>query len=139
MKNDQPQIVAFLCNWCAYEGADSAGRARLACPENLKVIRVMCSGRIDPRFVLEAFDAGADGVMILGCPSESCHYKTGNVEALKRVVVLKKVLAQFGIAEDRLRIDWISAKEAQKFVAVVAQMIENVKNLRPFKKDGKET
>lgn len=132
MKAFEPHIVGFLCNWCSYEGADSAGRARLACPANLKVVRVMCSGRTDPMFVLEAFEAGADGVMILGCPSGSCHYKTGNIQALKRVTVLKKVLVQFGIAEDRLKIDWIAAGEAQKFVEVVSKMVENVRRLGPF-------
>jgi len=132
MNHFEPHIIGFLCNWCSYEGADSAGRARLVYPANLKVIRVMCSGRTDPMFILEAFNVGADGVLILGCPPGSCHYKTGNVEALKRVKVLKKVLAQFGIAEDRLRIDWISAGEAEKFVEVVSKMVENVRRLGPF-------
>ena len=132
MNNFEPHIVGFLCNWCSYEGADSAGRARLVYPANMKVVRVMCSGRNDPVFILEAFNAGADGVLILGCPPGSCHYKTGNVEVLKRVKVLKKVLAQFGIAEDRLIIDWVSAGEAEKFVKVVSEMVENVRRLGPF-------
>lgn len=128
----EPQIVGFLCNWCSYEGADACGRARLACPANLKIIRVMCSGRIDPQFVLKAFDAGADGVLILGCPSGSCHYKTGNVKALKRFAVLKRMLVQFEIAPDRFKIDWIAAGEAEKFVEVVAKMVEDVRSLGPL-------
>ena len=132
MNGFEPIIIGFFCNWCAYEGADAAGRARLACPVNLKVVRVMCSGRTDPRFILEALTEGADGVLVLGCPAGSCHYKKGNVLTLKRYTLLKKMLVQFGIEADRVRLDWISAGEAEKYVDVVSGMVEKVKRLGPL-------
>jgi F420-non-reducing hydrogenase iron-sulfur subunit len=132
MTGFEPKIIGFLCNWCSYEGADSAGRARKAYPANLRVVRVMCSGRVDPQFILEAFKEGADGVMILGCHPGDCHYKEGNLQALKRYGVLKSVLGQFGIEKDRLRLDWISAGEGDKFVQVVSDMTERMKQLGPL-------
>ena len=132
MTGFEPKIIGFLCNWCSYEGADSAGRARKAYPANLRVVRVMCSGRVDPQFILEAFKEGADGVMILGCHPGDCHYKEGNLQALKRYGVLKRVLGQFGIEEDRLRLDWISAGEGDKFVQVVSDMTERMRQLGPL-------
>ena len=134
MTGFEPKIIGFLCNWCSYEGADSAGRARKAYPANLRVVRVMCSGRVDPQFILEAFKEGADGVMILGCHPGDCHYKEGNLQALKRYGVLKSVLGQFGIEEDRLRLDWISAGEADKFVQVVSDMTERMRQLGPLRR-----
>lgn len=128
----EPKIIGFLCNWCSYEGADAAGRARKAYPANLRVVRVMCSGRVDPQFILEAFKEGADGVMILGCHPGDCHYKEGNLQMLKRYAVLKRVLGQFGIEEDRLRLDWISAGEGDKFVKVVCEMTERMRQLGPL-------
>jgi F420-non-reducing hydrogenase iron-sulfur subunit len=132
MTGFEPKIIGFLCNWCSYEGADSAGRARKAYPANLRVVRVMCSGRVDPQFILEAFKEGADGVMILGCHPGDCHYKEGNLQALRRYSVLKRVLGQFGIEEDRLRLDWISAGEGDKFVQVVSDMTERMRQLGPL-------
>lgn len=132
----EPKIIGFLCNWCSYEGADSAGRARKAYPANLRVVRVMCSGRVDPQFILEAFKEGADGVMILGCHPGDCHYKEGNLQALKRYGVLKRVLGQFGIEEDRLRLDWISAGEGDKFVQVVSDMTERMRQLGPLRRSS---
>jgi F420-non-reducing hydrogenase iron-sulfur subunit len=132
MTGFEPKIIGFLCNWCSYEGADSAGRARKAYPANLRVVRVMCSGRVDPQFILEAFKEGADGVMILGCHPGDCHYKEGNLQALRRYGVLKRVLGQFGIEEDRLRLDWISAGEGDKFVQVVSDMTERMRQLGPL-------
>jgi F420-non-reducing hydrogenase iron-sulfur subunit len=134
MTGFEPKIIGFLCNWCSYEGADSAGRARKAYPANLRVVRVMCSGRVDPQFILEAFKEGADGVMILGCHPGDCHYKGGNLQALKRYGVLKRVLGQFGIEEDRLRLDWISAGEGDKFVQVVSDMTERMRQLGPLRR-----
>ena len=133
MTDFEPTIIGFLCNWCSYEGADAAGRARKAYPANLRVVRVMCSGRVDPQFILEAFKEGADGVMILGCHPGDCHYKEGNLQALKRYGVLKRMLRQFGIAEDRLRLDWISAGEGDKFVQVVSDMTERMRQLGPLR------
>ena len=132
MKRFEPKIIGFLCNWCSYEGADAAGRARKCYPSNLRVIKVMCSGRVDPQFILEAFQAGADGVMILGCHPGDCHYKEGNVQALKRYAMMKPLLAGFGIEEDRFRLDWISASEQDKFVQVVSNMTERIRELGPI-------
>ena len=134
MTGFEPKIIGFLCNWCSYEGADAAGRGRKAYPANLNVVRVMCSGRVDPQFILEAFKEGADGVMILGCHPGDCHYKEGNLQALKRYGVLKRVLEQFGIEEDRLRLDWISAGEGDKFVQVVSDMTERMRHLGPLRR-----
>jgi F420-non-reducing hydrogenase iron-sulfur subunit len=132
MNRFEPIIVGFLCNWCAYEGADAAGRARKPYPANLRVIRVLCSGRTDPQFVIEAFKEGADGVLILGCHPGECHYKEGNFQTLKRYTILKKMLVQFGIEGDRLRLDWVSASERDKFVEVVSDMVEKVRKLGPL-------
>lgn len=132
MNRFEPVIIGFLCNWCAYEGADAAGRARKAYPVNLRVIRVLCSGRTDPQFVLEAFKEGADGVLILGCHPGECHYKEGNFQTLKRYTILRKMIVQFGIEEDRLRLDWVSASEGDKFVEVVTDMVEQVRKLGPL-------
>jgi len=132
MNDFEPKIVGFLCNWCSYEGADSAGRARKEYPAGLRVIRVMCSGRVDPLFIIKAFKEGADGVMILGCHLGDCHYKEGNYQALRRHALLKKMVAQFGIEEDRLRLDWVSAGEGDKFVGIVREMVEKVKQLGPL-------
>jgi F420-non-reducing hydrogenase iron-sulfur subunit len=133
MTHFEPRIIGFLCHWCAYEGADAAGRAQKAYPVNLRIIRVMCSGRMDPQFVLKAFKEGADGVLILGCHPGDCHYKEGNLQTLKRYTMLKKMLPQFGIQGERFRLDWISAAERDKFVDVVSDMVERVRELGPLK------
>ncbi len=132
MNGFEPKIVAFLCNWCSYEGADAAGRARKPYPPNLRVIRLLCSGRTDPQFILEAFQKGADGVLILGCHPGDCHYKEGNLQTLKRYTILKEMLGEFGIEDERLRLDWISAGEQDKFVEVVSDTVEKVRRLGPL-------
>jgi len=128
----EPKIVGFLCNWCAYAGADLAGVSRLQYPHNVRIIRVMCSGRIDPAFVLEAFKDGADGVLVAGChlPSD-CHYLSGNFKAQRRMFLLKKVLEQFGIEPQRLRLEWVSASEGDHFAWVIREMVEEVRRLGP--------
>jgi F420-non-reducing hydrogenase iron-sulfur subunit len=132
MKDFEPRIVGFLCNWCSYEGADAAGRARKIYPANLHVVRVMCSGRVDPQFVLKAFKEGADGVVILGCHLGDCHYKEGNFQALKRYRMFRRVLADFGIEAERFRLDWISAGDKDKFVDVVTEMVAALRRLGPL-------
>ena len=132
MSGFEPKIVGFLCNWCSYEGADSVGRAGKVYPPNLRVIRVMCSGRVDPQFVMKAFSAGADGVLILGCHPGECHYKEGNFHALKRYILLKKMLIQFGIEEGRLQLHWVSASEGDTFVKVVSEMVRDLKKMGPL-------
>jgi len=136
----EPKIIAFLCNWCSYAGADLAGVSRIQYPPNIRIIRVMCSGRIDPAFVLEAFKNGADGVLVAGChlPSD-CHYLSGNFKAARRIALLRKVLADFGIEPERLRLEWVSASEGDRFAAIVRAMVEEIRKLgpSPFKnKDG---
>jgi F420-non-reducing hydrogenase iron-sulfur subunit len=135
----EPKIIGFLCNWCAYAGADLAGVSRIQYPTNIMIIRVMCSGRIDPAFVLEAFKDGADGVLVAGChlPSD-CHYISGNFKALRRITLLKRVLKDFGVEPERLRLEWVSASEGDKFASVVRDMVEQLKKLGPCSVTNKE-
>ena len=127
----EPSIIGFLCNWCSYAGADLAGVSRIQYPPNLRIIRVMCSGRVDPAFILEAFRSGADGVLIAGCHPGDCHYIAGNYKAQRRGILLKKLLEQFGVEPQRLRIEFVSASEGAKFAAVVKEMVEDIKKLGP--------
>jgi F420-non-reducing hydrogenase iron-sulfur subunit len=128
----EPNIVAFVCNWCSYGGADIAGNMKLKYPSNVRLIRVMCSGRVDPEFIMEAFRGGADGVMILGCHPGDCHYIEGNYKALKRYNMLKPLLDQFNIEQDRLYLDWVSASEGEKFARVTREMNERITQLGPL-------
>jgi F420-non-reducing hydrogenase iron-sulfur subunit len=127
-----PRIVGFLCNWCSYAGADKAGTAQLQYPPNVQVIRVMCTGRIDPQFVLKAFESGADGVLILGCHPGDCHYKEQNYRAIQRHRILLKMLRQFGIEEERCRFDFVSAAEGEAFARIMGEMTESIQKLGPF-------
>jgi F420-non-reducing hydrogenase iron-sulfur subunit len=128
----EPKIVGFLCNWCSYRGADLAGTARIKYAPNVRVIRVMCSARVEPTFILKAFQSGADGVLVLGCHPGDCHYSEGNYKTMRRLPLLKKLLAQMGIEPDRLRLDWVSASEGDKFATVVNEITETVRALGPL-------
>ena len=131
-KRFEPRVVGFLCNWCSYTGADLAGTSRIKSAPNLRIIRVMCSGRVDPSFILRAFQLGADGVLVAGCHPGDCHYQEGNFKALRRVLLLKRILREFGIDERRLRLEWISASEAQKFATASTEFTEEVRALGPL-------
>ena len=128
----EPRIVAFFCNWCTYLAADLAGTTRLKYPPNVRVVRVMCSGRIDPQFVLDAFAKGADGVLIGGCHPGDCHYESGNYKTLRRFELLRRTLRALGIEEARFRLEWLSASEAEPLRAVVSDMVEKVRALGPL-------
>jgi F420-non-reducing hydrogenase iron-sulfur subunit len=129
----EPKIVGFLCNWCSYAGADKAGTAQTPYPSNVRVVKVMCSGRVEPEFVLQSYREGADGVLILACHPGDCHYKEGNYRAGQRNRMLLQLLRQFGIEEERCRFDYVSAGEGEKFVRVITEMVETIRNLGPLK------
>jgi len=129
----EPKIVAFLCNWCSYAGADLAGTSRTKCAPNVACIRLMCSGGLEPAFVLKAFKEGADGVLVCGCHLGDCHYVDGNYKTLRRMALLGKMLEQFGIEEPRVRLQWVCASCAEDFVSVVDKMTSEVRELGPFK------
>jgi len=128
----EPRLVAFFCNWCTYTAADLAGVSRLKHAPNVRIIRVMCSGRVDPQFVLDAFAKGADGVLIGGCHIGDCHYVEGNYKALRRVQMLRRILRGMGIEDDRFRLEWISASEGEKVKLVINDMVAKVRALGPL-------
>jgi F420-non-reducing hydrogenase iron-sulfur subunit len=134
MTDWEPKIVAFFCNWCTYGAADLAGVSRLQYPPNIRVIRVPCSGRISPKFILGAFRSGADGVWVSGCHPGDCHYIEGNFYARRKFVLFKNLLEYVGVEPDRLHFSWISSAEATKFVEVVKDVTRSVKALGPSKR-----
>jgi len=139
-KEFEPNIIGFLCNWCSYAGADLAGTSRIQYPPNLKVIRVMCSGRVNPIFVVNALQQGADGVLIGGCHPGDCHYERGNYLARRRMAILKKLLEYIGIDDRRVRMTWVSAAEGKKFAEVVKEVTDDVREVGPmeqFKRENK--
>ena len=127
----EPKILAFCCNWCSYAGADLAGVSRYQYPPNVRIIRVMCSGRIDPEFILHAFEKGIDGVMVIGCHIGDCHYVSGNLEAEKKVKIVKRLLEIVGLESDRLALEWVSAAEGLRFSRLIADFVERIKQLGP--------
>jgi F420-non-reducing hydrogenase iron-sulfur subunit len=128
----EPRIVAFFCNWCTYTAADLAGVSRLKYAPNVRIVRLMCSGRVDPQFVLAALAGGADGVLIGGCHLGDCHYSEGNLKTLRRFELLKRLLHDFGLEDERVRLEWISAAEGDKVRTVVNDMVERVRRLGPL-------
>ena len=129
MGDFKPKIIVFCCNWCSYAGADLAGTSRLKIKPYFRIIRTMCSGRIEPSFIFHAFAQGADGVMIAGCHPGDCHYNAGNYKARRRITLLQNILPQLGIEPERLRLEWISASEAPKFQSTVNEFIDTVTEL----------
>jgi F420-non-reducing hydrogenase iron-sulfur subunit len=128
----EPKIIGFLCNWCSYRAADLAGTARIKYPPNIRILRVMCSGRVDPMFILNAFARGADGVMLAGCHPGECHYVDQNYKALRRYAMLKQMLRQMGLEEDRLRLVWASAAEGQQLAEAIEKLVADVRRLGPL-------
>lgn len=127
----EPRIVGFLCNWCSYTGADLAGTSRIKYKPNVRVIRVMCSARVDPTFIIKAFREGADGVLVCGCHPGDCHYQEGNYKTMRRMPLLKRLLKEYGIEPERIRLEWVSASEGQRFAEVVNAITEDVRALGP--------
>lgn len=128
----EPQIVGFLCNWCSYAGADMSGTSRISYPANIRIVRVPCTGRVDPLFVLKALQEGADGVMVLGCHPGDCHYTEGNFHARRRFALMHSFLDYLGVDADRVHITWVSASEGQRFAQVVASFTEQVRRMGPW-------
>lgn len=128
----EPRIIGFLCNWCSYAGADRAGASQTTYPPNVSIIKLMCTGRIDPQFILRAFASGADGVIILACPPGDCHYKEGNLRAAQRHSLLARVLEQMGVERERCRFDYVSAGDGNKYAQVITDMVDTVRHLGPL-------
>lgn len=128
----EPKIVGFLCNWCSYSGADLAGVSRIKSAPNVRIIRTMCSGRVDPAFILKSFQLGADGVVVMGCHLGDCHYQEGNYKTMRRIPFLKRLIREFGIDQRRLRLEWVSASEGDRFAEVVNEMTEEIRKIGPF-------
>jgi len=130
----EPKIVAYVCNWCTYLGADLAGTARLEYPPNVRIIRLPCTGRIDPLFIIKAFERGADGVIVSGCHPADCHYTSGNYHARRRFALFKELLEFVGVEPGRVTFSWVSASEGQKWREVVNGATERVRELGPFER-----
>jgi F420-non-reducing hydrogenase iron-sulfur subunit len=127
----EPIIVAFCCNWCSYAGADLAGTSRLQYPPNVRIVRVMCSGMVHPKLVMDALNKGADGVLICGCHPGDCHYLEGNLRAQKRAEAIGLMLEDFGLEPERFRLEWVSASEGPRFAQVMTDMVEAVRGIGP--------
>ena len=135
----EPKIVAFLCNWCSYAGADLAGVSRFQYPTNVRVIRVPCSGRVNPMYIVKALQEGADGVLVSGCHPGDCHYISGNLVARRKFALLKNFVEYIGIEPGRVQFSWVSASEGSRFAALIEQVVEDVKKLGPAKRLVKES
>jgi F420-non-reducing hydrogenase iron-sulfur subunit len=131
MDDFEPRIIGFFCNWCTYAGADLAGTSRIQYPPNIRVIRLMCSGALDPVYVIKALLEGADGILIGGCHPGDCHYQSGNYKARRRVAILQSILKQMGFEPERVWLRWISASEGRYFADTVTEMVARLKELGP--------
>jgi len=133
MTDFQPRILAFCCNWCAYAGADLAGTSRIQYPPNVRIVKVMCSGRVDPAAVMAAFRKGIDGVLVAGCHPGDCHYISGNEMAKVRMDFLRGFLEELGIERERFRLEWIAGSEGQKFARIIQDMVDGIRGLGPLR------
>lgn len=131
----EPKIIAFCCNWCAYAGADLAGVSRVQYPPNIRIIRLMCSGRLEPEIVVKSLFYGADGVLVLGCHIGECHYLTGNHRVKKRIAIVRRLLSYLGIDPRRVRLDWVSAAEGARFAQIVTEFTEEIRKLGPISEE----
>jgi len=127
----QPKVVGFLCNWCSYVGADMAGTSRISYAPNIRILRVPCSGRVNPMLLLKCFQQGADGVLVSGCHPGDCHYNEGNYHARRSLALLRDFLDYLGIAKERLRVEWVSASEGQRFAEIVSNFTTELTKLGP--------
>ena len=134
----EPKVTAFACNWCSYAGADLAGVSRMQYPPNIRIIRVMCSGRVEPHFITDALMSGADGVLVLGCHPGDCHYMGGNIEAKRRLELLQELFRKFSLDDRRVRIEWVSASEGDKLARTVKEFVETLRNASPMDADAFE-
>lgn len=133
MSNFEPNIIAFLCNWCSYAGADLSGTSRYKYPANIKILRVMCSGRVNPLMIVQAFREGVDGVVISGCHPGDCHYTQGNYFARRRFILFRRFLEFLGINPERLALSWVSASEGKRFADLMGEVTEKIRDLGPIK------
>jgi F420-non-reducing hydrogenase iron-sulfur subunit len=135
----EPVIVAFLCNWCSYAGADLAGVSRMQYPANVRIIRVPCSGRVDPLYIIKALQEGADGVLVSGCHPGDCHYISGNLVARRKFAMLKSFLNYLGIEPERVQFSWVSASEGGRFASLIEKVVNDVKKLKTSRRLVKES
>jgi F420-non-reducing hydrogenase iron-sulfur subunit len=131
MTDFEPTIIAFVCNWCTYTAADLAGTSRLIYPANVRLVRVMCTGMVDPKYVIKSFLEGADAVLVSGCHPGDCHYINGNFKARRRIKLLKEILPQFGFENNRLKLTWIGASDGIQFADTISKMVADIKSLGP--------
>ena len=137
-KSWKPSIIGFMCNWCSYAGADLAGTSRIQYSPEIRIIRVLCSGRVDPKWIIKAFLKGADGVIVLGCHFGDCHYITGNYQAEKKIKATQEILEMAGLEKERLYLDWVSAAEGMRFAKLVDQFTDKIRKLGPLKLDDEK-
>ncbi len=131
MRDFEPTIIAFVCNWCTYTAADLAGTSRLIYPANVRLVRVMCTGMVDPKYIIKSFLEGADAVLVSGCHPGDCHYINGNFKARRRIKLLKEILPQFGFENKRLKLTWIGASDGIQFADTITRMVSDIKSLGP--------